>query len=278
MHGTGSPPRSCERILRAGRPRKRWRYVGIFGEQIMACAALVQIGPARQSFWAVSLRGGQSLEREHTRLLPRASEVRLSAGRADAGVPGELRIEDRGVRLELALHEQPGIEALCASGRAQVWTRKQAGVRVEGTLAIDGGQAAPVAALAVIDDTCGHHRRVTEWRWSAGVGRSRQGAAVAWNLVSGVNDPEHGSERAVWVEEVAAEAPPVSFAPDLSRLECADGSRLAFSALSERARRERLLLLSSDYRAPFGEFSGSLPGGIELEWGLGVMEHHRARW
>ena len=36
--------------------------------------------------------------------------------------------------------------------------------------------------------------------------------------------------------------------------------------------------VSSDYSAPFGTFSGTLPGGVELERGLGVIEHHRAVW
>jgi len=38
------------------------------------------------------------------------------------------------------------------------------------------------------------------------------------------------------------------------------------------------VLVSSDYRAPFGTFKGTLPGGIALERALGVVEHHRARW
>jgi hypothetical protein len=37
-------------------------------------------------------------------------------------------------------------------------------------------------------------------------------------------------------------------------------------------------VLSSDYTAPFGAFSGTLPGGVRLASGLGVMEHHRAKW
>ena len=44
----------------------------------------------------------------------------------------------------------------------------------------------------MIDDTAGHHARHTEWRWSAGVGEGPDGSALAWNLVSGVNDPRHG--------------------------------------------------------------------------------------
>jgi hypothetical protein len=70
----------------------------------------------------------------------------------------------------------------------------------------------------------------------------------------------------------------VSFAADLSSISCEDGSGLEFHAEAERSRSENLLIASSDYRAPFGTFSGTLPGGIPLANGLGVCEHHRARW
>jgi len=272
--------RADMRMFRGTRPLKRWRYVGVFGEELMACAALVRIGPARQSFWALRDRTGGEL-RERTRMLPRAGEVQL--GHACTGAGGErglgsLRIRDRGVALDLVLEEEDGIQALCPHGGASVWTRKQAGIPARGTLALNGGPPRPIEARAVIDDTAGHHARVTEWRWSAGVGEGQDGRALAWNLVSGVNDPPSGSERAVWVAGVPHEAPPVSFAEDLSSVRCRDGSELRFSAETERARRDNLLILSSDYRAPFGTFSGTLPGGIALAHGLGVMEHHRARW
>jgi hypothetical protein len=243
--------------------------VGVFSEELMACAALVQIGPARQSFWALHLRDG-SVQRERTRLLPRKREVKL--------VRGRLRVRDLGVELDLQLEEGASIEALCPHGSAEVWTRKQAGVRAHGTLAIDGGPPRTIEALAVIDDTAGHHARETEWWWTAGVGTGPDGVALAWNLVSGVNDPPQGSERAVWVDGRPSETPPVSFATDLSGVRCEDGAELRFVTESERARRDNLLILSSDYRAPFGTFSGMLPGGIELVRGLGVVEHHRARW
>ena len=104
------------------------------------------------------------------------------------------------------------------------------------------------------------------------------GQALAWNLVSGVNDPPRASERAVWVDGVPAEAPPVTFSQDLTRIDSQDGCELRFSAEAERSRRENLLIVRSDYRAPFGTFSGTLPGGIALAEGYGVLEHHRARW
>jgi hypothetical protein len=274
----GGPPPAQTRLLRGLRPLKRWRYVGIFGEQITACAALVQIGVARQSFWALQEHGGRL--RERTRLLPRRGEVELTPAEAHGPGPGHgrLRVHDGGVALDLILEEDAGIQALCPHGRAQVWTRKQAGIAAHGTLSIDGGPAIAIEARAVIDDTAGHHARETEWRWSAGVGESPEGIALAWNLVSGVNDPASGSERAVWVAGEPVEPPPVAFAADLSSIVCEDGSELRFEAETERARRDNLLILSSDYRAPFGTFSGTLPGGIELARGRGVVEHHRARW
>jgi hypothetical protein len=266
-------------IFRGLRPLKRWRYVGIFSEELMACAALVQIGPARQSFWAVHVSGDARL-RERTRLLPRRGEVQVAQGqRSDGdGEPGRLLVHDRGLELDLTLEESPGIEALCRHGRYEVWTRKQAGVRARGTLTIDGGTPREITALAVIDDTAGHHARRTEWRWSAGVGQREDGVAVAWNLVSGINDPASGSERAVWVAGEPHEVAEVTFAPDLSSIRCADGSELLFRAEAERSRRDNLLIVSSDYRAPFGTFSGTLPGGIPVARGRGVVEYHRARW
>ena len=289
--GAGRDQRPVKmRLFHRTRPLKRWRYVAIFNDELMACAALAQIGPLRQSFWALYMRR-EKFQREHTRLLPRRGEVALAAGlaaghgsRSDgvgvegAGQLGHMRICDRDVELDVALSEDSGFEARCANGRSEVWTRKQAGIAAEGTLSLDGGPARPVRALAVIDDTAGYHARETEWWWTAGVGERADGLAVAWNLVSGVNDPASGSERAVWLAGRPAEAAPVSFAPNLSSVMSDDECELRFEAESERSRRDNLLILASDYRAPFGTFSGVLPGGVPLERGLGVMEHHRARW
>ena len=191
---------------------------------------------------------------------------------------GRVTIQDGGVLLDLALDEDAGIQATCPHGGGEVWTRKQAGVRTHGTLALDGGQPRELEALAVIDDTAGYHARHTEWWWSAGVGTSDEGVAVAWNLVTGVNDPPTGSERAVWVAGEPSEVAPVRFAADLSEIVAEDGSRLSFAAEAQRKRRENLLIVSSDYTAPFGTFAGTLPGDIQLARGLGVVEHHRAKW
>ncbi len=265
----------------------------------MACAATVQVGPARQTFWAVLSRQDRRL-RGRTHTLAGRGAVELA--------PGRLHVRDGGVALDLALQEDAGIEAVCPHGQGYVWTRKQAGIPACGTVALDGGPPREIEALAVVDDTAGYHARVTEWRWAAGVGVDPDGTPLAFNLVEGVNDPpteagrhspatEAGrhsppasiprsasipvaasSERAVWVASEPHEVAAVHFAADLSRIESADGSRLRFTAEAQRSRRENLLLVRSDYRAPFGTFAGTLPGGIELAHGMGVVEHHRARW
>jgi hypothetical protein len=283
-------------LLRGGRPLKRWRYVGVFCEELMACAALVQVGPARQCFWALYTREDGRL-RERTRMLVHRGAVTLA--------PGRMHIHDGGLKLDLVLREDDGIQARCADrasvesgktppvvqpvpnaggaalGAHEVWTRKQAGVRARGTLTLDGGSPRSIEALAVIDDTAGYHARETEWWWSVGVGTGEDGAALAWNLVAGVNDPPTGSERAVWVDGVPCETRPVRFATDLSEIVAEnpnEHSLLRFTPEAVRRRSENLVVVRSDYTAPFGTFAGTLPGGVHLTSGLGVMEHHRARW
>jgi len=132
-----------------------------------------------------------------------------------------------------------------------------------------------IDAPGLVDDSSGRHARDTAWEWCAGAGRTVDGRAVAWNLVAGVHDAQRGSERTVWVDGVAHEAEPVAFAPGLDAV-----GGLRFAAEAERARHDRVLfgLIESEYRQPFGTFGGTLPGGVELAGGFGVMERHRARW
>jgi Protein of unknown function (DUF2804) len=243
------------------RPLKAWRYIGVFGPELMLCLATVRIGGARQAFWAV-------WDRDSGRLYQRTTfgrgTIRLDPGRA--------RLRDRRVGLDLNLEETAGIETVCMSGRHYAWTRKQGGIRARGKVELNGVRRS-VDARAVIDDTAAYYERHTCWRWSAGVGESHHGQALAWNLVSGVNDPLRHSERTVWIDGRPAEVGPSAFAADLSGV---DGLR--FRAEAMRERHENLLLVRSSYRQPFGTFSGELPGGVQLAEGYGVMEDHDVWW
>lgn len=243
------------------RALKAWRYVGVYGPELMLCIGSVRVGPAHQTFWAVWDRTRGVL---HERTTLGGGTVRLAYGRA--------RVVDGGVSIDLALEETAGIESVCPSGQSYAWTRKQAGIRAVGTVHVPGATYT-VDARAVIDDTAAYYERRTSWRWCAGVGVSADGHRLAWNLVAGVNDPPRGSERSVWVDGVAHEAAPADFNAELSAV---DGLR--FSAEAVRERHENLGLVRSSYRQPFGTFAGVLPGGHVLADGYGVMEQHEARW
>ncbi len=243
------------------RPLKAWRYVGVYGPELMLCAGVVRIGRARQAFWAVWDRH-RSVLRERTTL--GRGRVRLT--------PGHLRVLETDVQIDVELEEEAGIETVCPSGDSYAWTRKQGGISARGTVAIDG-RPRRLHARAVIDDTAAYYQRHTSWHWSAGIGRASDGRELAWNLVSGVNDPAQHSERTVWVDGEPVESGPSAFAADLSGVD-----ELRFSSEAVRESKDNLLLVRSRYRQPFGTFSGLLPGGIELAEGYGVMEEHDVWW
>lgn len=250
-------------LLRAGRPLKRWRYVGVFSPELMLAVADVHIGPLAHRFLAVARRAEPIVVTTPLR------GISLSGSR--------VRVRSRVAQIDLLLEEDAGVETIHRAGRAYVWTRKQAGVRALGSVTL-GARTYPIDARAVIDDTAGYHPRHTSWSWSAGIGRSAAGQQVAWNLVSGINDAPSGSERAVWLDGTPAEVGPVSFARDLSAIAFDDGASLRFSEWCAHEARTNLLLVRSTYNQPFGTFDGALPGGIQLAEGLGVMESHDAWW
>lgn len=263
---------------RGSRPLKRWRYVGVYGPELMLCVGSARVGPGRQSFWAVWDRSTQRL-RERTRRSGGGMRLRMDR-------PGRVLVLDGGVEIDLTLDEVDGVETIApvAGGPrgAYAWTRKQGGVRAYGTVSVDG-VVREVDALAIVDDSAGYHARRTAWEWCAGVGRAGDGRTLAWNLVSGINDPPTASERTVWIAGVPAEVGPAArFTDDLAAVSTADGVDLAFSAEAVRERDENLLLVRSAYRQPFGAFAGVLPGPrgerLQLAEGWGVMEQHTAVW
>jgi Protein of unknown function (DUF2804) len=243
------------------RPLKAWRYVGVYGPELMLCIASVRIGQARQSFWAVWDRDSRRLSE---RTVTGRGGVRLA--------PGVARVVEAGIEIELTIEENAGVECVCPSGPNYAWTRKQGGVRAVGVVSV-GGIRRELEARAVIDDTAAYYERYTHWLWSAGVGLAQDGRELAWNLVSGVNDPPEHSERTVWIDGRPHEVGPCSFADDLRAVD-----QLRFEPEAIRERHDNLLLVRSAYRQPFGTFSGELPGGIRLAEGRGVMEEHEAWW
>jgi hypothetical protein len=238
-------------MWRGGRPLKRWTWVGAFGPDVMLCAAVARVGPLASSWWAVW--DGRSLTDDTLR---RQGGLVVEPSRVV--VPGAMSLE---------VGDGAPVEVVSPHGAQYIWTRKRGGVRVRGSVL-----GRPFEGLGLVDESCGYHARRTAWWWSAGVGVLESGARVAWNLVDGVHDSPSSSERTVWIDGEPREVGPVAF----------DGLRgvgeLRFRELASRARRDNLLLVASDYEAPFGVFSGSVPGAGPLRSGWGVMERHDARW
>jgi hypothetical protein len=229
-------------FLRRGRPLKRWRYEAVYGQELMLCVGDARIAGVPQRWWALALPDGRLFEGER--------------------LDGELSFE-----------EGPGVEVVSPHGRSYIWTRKQAGIQVTGTVRAGGSEFQVEGPFGFIDESAGYHARHTSWRWSAGIGRLRDGRAVAWNLVDGVHDAPVASERTVWVDGDPHEVEPLRFAADLSAV-----GGLRFTEWSAREDHTNRLLIRSDYRQPFGAFAGALPGGLELDSGYGVMEWHDVRW
>jgi hypothetical protein len=247
-------PAERPRLVRRGRPLKRWRWVGVFSPELMLCVGDARVGPLPRRWWAVALPDGT--------LRGGARGVSVSLG----------RVWVEGV-IDIALDENDGIEVTSPAERGGwIWTCKQGGVPARGMVELDG-RAYDIDAPAIVDDSVGYHDRRTAWRWSAGVGNAEDGAPVAWNLVDGIHDAPGASERRVWRGGEAVEVDPVEFAADLSRV-----ASLSFTAWATREENVNLLLFRSRYRQPFGTFSGELPDGTRLRDGYGVMEEHDALW
>jgi hypothetical protein len=254
-------------LVRGRRLLKRWRYVGIYGPDVMLCVGAARVGVVPLNFWAVIGPDGRLLERST-----------LSAGGVYVG-GDRVAVKARDVRIELELSplsDSEPVEVVSPSAAQYIWTRKHL-MRARGVLDA-GGRRHEIDQQAFIDDSAGYHQRHTVWKWSAGVGVSRGGEQVAWNLVTGVHDAPSGSERTVWIDGRAAEVPAVDFDPELESIDSADGARLEFSEWGARTDDTNLLLFRSRYRQPFGTFSGTLPGGVELAEGYGVMEDHDVFW
>jgi hypothetical protein len=281
-------------LRRNGSWRKRWRYLGAFSDELLICAARVQVGPAGQTFWAIWDRERRELHERTRTILPLIARgevwTELDQGEHTGSIDWAPEKGGTVVRIEAApkRDEHEPIRAFLHAGEGQwhqvvcdtgeeggyVWTRKRP-VAVECDVRI-GERRIQCEARGVEDESCGYHPHHTVWDWSAGIGETTDGREVAWNLVSGINDPPEGSERAIWIDGEPREVGPATFA-GLEAIEV-DGARLDFTAEAERSKEESKPWAKYSYRQPFGTFSGTLPGGLSLARGLGVMEHHDAHW
>jgi hypothetical protein len=263
--------------------------VGAFSDELLLCAARINVGPLGQTFWAIWDRTERKLWERTATLMPGARGDVWTEGREGDGLVLHSADEGSVVRIQ-AKHPEAGevraflrfgsakwVEVVCPTSDGQyVWTRKRVDVPVACDVRI-GSRRIETEAHGVEDESEGYHPHHTVWSWSAGVGEATDRRSVGWNLVSGINDPPELSERGIWVDGEPTEPGPVEF-DGLEAIRFDEGSRLDFAGECERQREESRFGVRYTYRQPLGAFSGTLPGGIMLASGLGVMEHHDAHW
>src|SRR3954453_22571009 len=110
----------------------------------MACVGDARVGPLRQRFWAVCEPGRP-----------------VVAGSGGVSIEGSRALVRKGdVRIDLSVDEHGGVETRHAD---DVWTRKQAGVPVRGSIRV-GERSYELDVLGAVDDTRGRHRRHTTWK------------------------------------------------------------------------------------------------------------------
>ena len=235
----------------------------------MACAARVQIGPARPDLLgaAPARRGRARAARAHP---PAAPPRRGRAARrsARAACPPGARSRSAASSSSSSSSEDAGIEALCPHGRSEVWTRKQAGIAGP-RHARPRRRPGPRDRGARGDR---RHGRLPRARDRVALER-RRGRATSTGRRAGLEPRaaasttrRAGSERAVWVDGVparggAGRASP----PDLAAIRCEDGSSCCFTAEAERSRRDNLLILAQRLpRAVRHASPARCPAAIEL--------------
>jgi hypothetical protein len=100
---------------------------------------------------------------------------------------------------------------------------------------------------------------------------------VAWNFVNGMHDDPADNENAIWIDGERTTVSSAPIAKDLGTITIGNES-LTFHQEAERGAKSNLLVIRSEYRQPFGRFTGTLPGVGEITDAYGVMEFHNVVW
>ena len=145
------------------------------------------------------------------------AHARSAADRCGCGPGRREPARRRACRSSSRSTRPPAIETVCPAGDG-VRLDAQAGRRPRprhGRRSTAGRCRS--TRCAVIDDTAAYYARHTSWRWSAGVGTARRRPRRSRGTSSAASTTRRrDSERTVWVDGEPSEAPPCTFAEDLS--------------------------------------------------------------
>ena len=257
---------------RGGRPLKRWRYVGVFGAEVMLCAAVARDRPGCRS------RGGRcgtasSARWSSSTAAPPARASPSTGRRVRRRRPGRARRSRSATRRRASRSSR-------RTAAQYIWTRKQGGVRRARDADARRPRGSTIDALGIVDDSAGYHARRTAWWWSAGVGAAAARARRSRGTSSTASTTRRPPPSAPCGSTASRTRSGRCASPRPRRAGFGEGGRCASPPEADRApARAACCVVASDYEQPFGTFSGALPGaGRAARRAAGVMERHDVRW
>ena len=266
--GLALPPARMP-LLQGGRPLKRWRYCGIYGEELMLCAAkrAHRRRSRRRSGPCSTARRGRLVERTAFTRGTRRDRRRARLGRG-RGVDDRARA--RGGR-RAGRGRQPRTAARTSGRASSRFARAAPWSSTRGRWELD--------AAGLVDASAGYHARHTVWQWSAGVGTTSDGRALCWNLVNGVHDAPSASERTRLGRRAAARDRARGRSPPTSARSASPAASARLRAGGRARARRRPRAVRERVRAAVRDVQRArCPAGSTLAQGFGVMERHDVRW
>lgn len=295
---------------------KRWQYIGIYSESVIAGLAVFHGGylgtifvyvydRASGLFWeqertAIMAAGIRVDRNVHTGVVSYMAEderiridndVENHSHRVDVKLKHDGRMVDMRLEIQDNWSSYPPHQVVTPTAKGQFsFTHKSAGLPVIGSILIGDRriELKPEDSTAAIDYTIGYHDHQTNWNWASAGGKSDDGSQIGLNLVHPVyHDKYH--ENVLWIngqpQSIGAARfeydDPASLNPWQLQSECG-GIQLKFQPLGLRAQDINYGLLSSRFFQPFGLFSGTVIGNDGQSYRLrdmpGVVEEHFARW
>lgn len=288
--------------------RKRWIYAFVTSNRYTIAVAVVHLGYAGTAFVAVLDRKTRAMLYEHaSRTLPNFVHVgRRSEQGCDAQFRGPgarvafarplgssrytLTVDTVGLRLHATLDSRGApspVSAICPVPKGAVnVTTKRVLMPTHGVLSVGGEIDQLQDAWGGMDYTQGALARDTQWRWAFGMGTSKDGRKVGFNLVDEFNQ---GKECIIWIDDLIVPTVSADFEFDedhpLSpwKIRTRDGyMTLHFHPDAMHAERTNLGLLRSCFVQPMGTFSGTIrvpeKGELLLDGVSGVAENQRVVW
>lgn len=285
--------------LRRRWQRKSWVYVGAFTDLFGIGCALVDAGYLGHAFVYVFNRETKVLFEDDI-AAPFGFARKFQSGLRTEWMIGNrrkqwhLRPTDLGWLItfhdkknSLRLHvdqSTTGISTLVPSHRRPFhYTYKATMLSVDVELAVNG-HSERFTAIGLLDFSKGYPPRRTYWNWASGVGETKNGGCLGFNLVSEFNN---GLENALWYQDrlIPLSQATFQYKPQHTDNEwcirTTDGV-LALTFTPEILRRGKLNfgLFKNDFIQPFGHFTGriSLDSHEEAFSAEGIVEQHEALW